>query len=98
MFHLVKKAVMAGLGVGAQGREKFEDWVREGEESQTGIAKAVKNLMTEVEKSTQKLEAKGRKLADECFQKMPISTRSDVERLEKKIQELANRIERKDRS
>jgi polyhydroxyalkanoate synthesis regulator phasin len=94
MFSLIKKAVMAGLGVGAQGREKFEELVRQGEQSQTEVAKAVKKLMTEAEKNAKTLEDKGRKLADRCFEKMPIPTRSDVERIEKKIQDLANRIER----
>jgi polyhydroxyalkanoate synthesis regulator phasin len=94
MFSLIKKAVMAGLGVGAQGREKFEELVRQGEQSQTEVAKAVKKMMTEAEKNARMLEDKGRELAGRCFEKMPIPTRSDVERLEKKIQDLADRIER----
>jgi len=94
MFNHIKKAVMAGLGVGSQGREKFEELVRQGEQSQTEVAKAVKKFMTETEKNAKKLEEKGRKLADRCMDKLPVPTRSDIERLERKIQDLMNRIER----
>ena len=94
MFTLIKKAVMAGLGIEAQGREKFEELVRRGEQSQTDCAKAVKEFITEAEKSAKKLEEKGRKVADRILEKMPIPTKSDLARLEQKIQELAARVGR----
>ena len=92
MFTLIKKAVMAGLGIGAQGCGKFEELVRQGEESQTEYAKAVRKFMTEAEKNAKKLEDKGRKLADRVLDKMPIPTRSDLERIERKIQDLSSRL------
>lgn len=94
MFNLIKKTVMAGLGIEAQGREKFEELVRKGEQSQTDCAKAVKEFMTEAEKNAKKLEEKGRKVADRILESVPIPTKSDLARLEKKIQELASRMER----
>lgn len=92
MFGLVKKAVLAGLGIGSMGCGKFEELVRQGEESQSEYAKAIKRLMAEAEKDSQKLEEKGRKLAEKCLEKVPIPTRTDFERLEKKIQDLSSRI------
>lgn len=94
MFTLIKKAVLAGLGIEAQGREKFEELVRRGEQSETTCAKAVKEFMTEAEKNAKKLGEKGRKVADRILESAPIPTKSDLARLEKKIQELASRMER----
>ena len=94
MFTLIKKAVLAGLGVGAQGREKFEDLVRHGEQNQTETAQAIKKLLTEAEKTAKKFEKKGVEFADRFLSKMPLPTRSDIERLEKRIQDLASRIDR----
>jgi hypothetical protein len=85
MRNLIKKAVMAGLGIEAKGREKLEELVRDGEESQTDCAKAVKKFMTEAGRAAEKLE---KKVADAW----PVAMRSDLERLEKKIQELASKI------
>ena len=85
---------MAGLGVSAQGFDKLDELVRQGEQSQTECAKAVRAFMSGAEKNSKKLEEKGRKWMEQVLEKMPYPTRSDIERLEKKIQDLSARIER----
>ena len=72
--------------------ERFEDWVRHGEESQSDCAKAVRKFLSEAEKNSDKIEEKGRKLAKRILEKSPVPTRSDLERLEKQIQELSHRL------
>jgi polyhydroxyalkanoate synthesis regulator phasin len=95
VLSLFRKAVMAGLGVGAQGMDKFEELAREGELSQTECAKAVRTLISEAEKGSKKLEESGRRMAERFLEHLPIPTRSDIERLEKKIQDLSVQVERK---
>ena len=94
MLSLIKKAVLAGLGAVAGGRETFEDLVRRGEQNQTDLAKAVKGLMAETEKTLKKLAEKERDCVDRVLKKMPIATKSDLDRLEQKIEELAARVGR----
>ena len=94
VIELIRKTVMAGLGVSAQGFDKLDELVRQGEQSQTECAKAVRTFMNGAEKNSKKLEEKGRKWMEQVLEKMPYPTRSDIERLEKKIQDLSARIER----
>jgi polyhydroxyalkanoate synthesis regulator phasin len=94
MLSLIKKAVLAGLGAVAGGRETFDDLVRRGEQSQTDFAKTVKGFMTDTEKTLKKLEEKERECVDQVLKKMPMATKSDLDRLEKKIEELAARVGR----
>ena len=77
--------MLAGLGIEAKGRGKLDELVRDGEASETDCARAVKKWMDEAEKAAERIE---KKLAG----RWPMALRSDLERLEKKIQELASRI------
>jgi polyhydroxyalkanoate synthesis regulator phasin len=92
MVRKIRKAVMAGLGMGAWGVEHLDDWVRRGEETQNEWAKSVRKFLSEAEKNSDKLEEKGRKLVRRVLDKSPIPTRSDLERLEKQIHELSHRM------
>lgn len=94
MFRLIRKAVMVGIGFGAQGFERLDEFEKEGERSQKEYAKAARSLLSELEKNSEKLERKCRSAADRVFERSPIPTRSDFNRLEKKVHDLAARIER----
>lgn len=94
MYDQARKLVLAGLGIGAQGRDQFEEWVRQGEENDAEYAKAIRKFMSEAEKNKDKWNNRCRELSDRVFQCLPIPTRSDIERLEKKVSDLASQLDR----
>lgn len=92
MVKLMKKMVMAGLGVEAKARETWEDLVRRGEENQEDYAKKVKDRVASLEKDLKELGKKNRDLIDKVMDKLPIATKADLDRLEKKIRELSAKL------
>ncbi|HEY5594323.1 MAG TPA: phasin family protein [Nitrospiria bacterium] len=92
MVKLMKKMVMAGLGVEAKARETWEDLVRRGEENQEEYAKKVKDRVALLEKDLKGIGKKNRDLIEKVMDKLPIATKADLDRLEKKIQELSARL------
>ncbi|HUK56000.1 MAG TPA: phasin family protein [Nitrospiria bacterium] len=89
---MMKKMVMAGLGVEAKARETWEELVRRGEENQRDYAKKMKERVAGLEKDLSRLEKKERDLIDKVMAKLPLATKADLDRLEKKIQELTAKI------
>jgi len=92
MVKMMKKMVMAGLGVEAKARETLEELIRRGEENQEGYAKKVKERVAGLEKDLKEFEKKERDLVDRVMAKLPIATKADLDRLEKKIQELSGKL------
>ncbi|MBI3609188.1 MAG: hypothetical protein HY204_00600 [Nitrospirae bacterium] len=92
MVKLMKKVVLAGLGAEAKARETWEDLVRRGEENQKDYAKKVKDRVALLEKDLKELEKKERDLIERVMAKLPIATKADLDRLEKKIQELSAKL------
>ncbi|HTN44323.1 MAG TPA: phasin family protein [Nitrospiria bacterium] len=92
MVKLMKKMVLAGLGVEAKARETWEELLRRGEENQNNYAKKVKGRVADLEKDLKDLEKKERDLVDRVMAKLPIATKADMDRLEKKIQELSAKL------
>jgi len=92
MVKLMKKIMLAGLGVEAKARETWEDLVRRGEENQEEYAKKVKDRVALLEKDLKGIGKKNRDLIEKVMDKLPIATKADLDRLEKKIQELSARL------
>ena len=92
MVKLIKTVLMAGLGLEAKVRKEWDELVRRGEESQTDCAKKVKSCAASLEKDLKELEKKERELIDKVMAKLPIATKADLDRLEKKIQELSAKL------
>jgi len=94
MVRLMKKVIMAGLGVEAKARETWEDLVRRGEANEEGYAKRVRERMGFLEKDLKELEKKEREFVDKVMAKLPIATKADLDRLERKIQELTDKLKK----
>jgi len=92
MVKLVREAVLAGLGIEAKAREVWEDLVRRGEENSQDYAKRMKEGAGRLEKDLKGLEKKERELIEKVLSKIPLATKTDLERLEKKIQELSAKM------
>lgn len=94
MVKLMKKVVLAGLGVAANARETFDELVRRGEENQGDTAKRVKDCLASLEKDLKALEKKERDFIERVMAKLPVATKADLERLEQKIQELVGKTKK----
>jgi len=93
MSDIIKKTILAGLGVLSLSREKAEeitkDLVKRGEVAKTEEAKFVKDLMEKAEKSRVEVEKKIEKVVEKTLAKLNIPTRKELDALEKKVNKLA---------
>lgn len=92
MVKLMKKMVLAGLGVESKARETWKELVRRGEENEGDFAKKAKSCAASLEKDLKEFEKKERDLIDRVMARLPIATKADLDRLEKKIQELSSKV------
>jgi len=96
MADLIKKTILAGLGVLSLSREKAEeitkDLIKRGELAKTDEAKFVRDLMDLVKKNKAGLEEKIEKAVRKALAKLEIPTRKDIDDLKEEI----NKLSRKD--
>ena len=92
MFDLIKKGVLLGLGALAVSKEKVEEVVDElikkGELAKDERSKAIQDFLKKAEDQERILIAKINTEVDKAIKKLGIPTKQDLERLEKKIDEL----------
>jgi poly(hydroxyalkanoate) granule-associated protein len=95
MFETLDKMMLAGLGAISMTRERaekiFDEYVSRGKlekESRTGFIKA---MMDAAEKNREEFEKLIDKQVRETVEHLNLPTRDDVQRLEKKIDELVDR-------
>ena len=93
MSDLIKKTILAGLGVLSLSHEKArkiaKDLIREGELAKTDEAKFVKDLMSMAEKSQDDVEKKVEKAVKQILIKINIPTRKELNELKAKIDKLS---------
>ena len=88
----IKRAMMAGLGAQEKAKEFVDDLVKQGELSKGEAASLVKEWVSKAEDSRKDLDVKVKDAITATLEKLNIPTRDDVEKLEKKVQNLAARI------
>ncbi len=92
MPELIKKAILASLGVLSLTREKAkklaEDLVKRGELAKTEESEFVKDLITQVEKSKVEVEKKIEKIVEKTLKKLNIPTRKELDTLKAKVDKL----------
>ena len=95
MFETLDKMMLAGLGAISMTREKaeqiFDDYVSRGKlekDSRTGFVKA---MMDAADKNRAELEKLIGRQVKETMENLNLPTREDIQRLEKKIDELSSR-------
>lgn len=92
MVKLLRKVVMAGLGVEAKLSEKLDELAAQGEASATPAAKCVKDAFDRVKTQANDLERKEKELLDHLLHKVRIPTTADIERLEAQLRDIAARM------
>jgi len=92
MFETLDKMMLAGLGAVSMTKDRaeqiFDEYVSKGQaakESRTGF---VKEVMDSAERTRSELESMIAKQVEETIGKLPLATKEDIERIEKKLDEL----------
>ncbi len=89
---IIKKAMLAGLGAQEKAREFVEDLVKTGELSKGEASSLVKEWASKAEDSKKELDHKIKDALGATLEKLNIPSRDDMEKLEKKVQNLTARI------
>lgn len=94
VFDVVRNAIMAGFGVQEKVKEFIDELVKKGELSESQGAKLVKEWTEKADKSTSELSKSMSELVSKTLEKMNIPTKDDMEKLNKKIQNLSSRVKK----
>jgi polyhydroxyalkanoate synthesis regulator phasin len=94
VFDVVRNAIMAGFGVQEKVKEFIDELVKKGELSESQGAKLVKDWTERADKTSSEL---GKIISDsvaKAVEKISIATKEDIERLNKEIQGISERIKK----
>ena len=99
MIDLIKKMMMAGIGLGLKTWGEVEtvakELVEKGKMSEKEGSKFIKDLQKRYEDTQKKLEARVEKSAKEFLKRANVVTRDDLKALEKEIKELKKMVSTK---
>lgn len=91
---ILHKAFMAGLGVPEKMKEIVDELVKKGELSESQGAKLVKEWSDKASKTGDDISKNITDLINKALEKMNIPTRSEVEKLERKVTALSARVKK----
>ena len=97
MIDLMRTAAFLGIGAMIKTKELLEELAEKGKQNQGPAAKLAKNCLDDFEAVVKKAEKELKPGLDKLCHAANLPTRSDIERLEKRIQELSNRLAPEDR-
>ena len=89
---VIKRAMLAGLGAQEKAKEFVDELVKQGELSKGEGASLVKEWVSKAEESTKDLDVKVKDALTSTLERLNIPSRDDMEKLEKKVQNLSARI------
>ncbi|RKY58840.1 MAG: polyhydroxyalkanoate synthesis regulator [Candidatus Neomarinimicrobiota bacterium] len=94
MLDLFKKAVLMGLGTVTITKEKVEqivdELIKKGELTEGERSKAIRDFLLKAQEQEKVLDEKVTSIVKKTIEKFDLPTRKDIERLEKKIDDLKN--------
>ncbi len=93
MYTLMKKAVMTGLGIRVMVNQVVDDLVKKGESTPDKRAATVREFVTACEQSAHKVETAVKEGMCSVAQAVRMPTRADVDALERKVQELSQKVD-----
>ena len=95
MFETIDKLWLAGLGALSMTRERaeeiFDEYVQKGQAEKASRSGFVKELLQTAEKTRNDLEEMISERVREAVAKLSLASRKDIERMEKKLDELLSR-------
>ncbi len=89
---VIKKAMLAGLGAQEKAKEFIDELVKAGELSKSDASSLVKEWVSKAEESRKDLDAKIKDAMTGAMEKFNLPTRDDVEKMEKKLQNISARL------
>lgn len=94
VYDVVRKALMAGLGMQEKVKELVDDLVKKGELNEHEGAKLVKEFMDKARTSRSDINKKITESVSKGYEKANIATREELEKLTKKVQQLTLRVKK----
>ncbi len=98
LFDALRNALLAGFGVQEKVKEFIDDLVKKGELSESQGAKLVKEWSEKAEKNTEDISKSLGELVETTLSKMNLTTKSDIDKIEEKINALTARLDTIDKS
>ncbi len=98
LFDTLRNALLAGFGVQEKVKEFIDDLVKKGELSESQGAKLVKEWSEKAEKNTEDISKSLGELIESTLSRMNLTTKSDIDKIEEKINALAARLDTLEKS
>jgi polyhydroxyalkanoate synthesis regulator phasin len=99
MLDIIRKSMLAGIGLltlsQEKARELVDELVKQGEVSKEEGSKLLKEFLEKVDKNTQELEKKVNELLQKTLTKMNIPTKEELEKLRREIESLKQQLAEK---
>lgn len=92
LFDVIRNAMLAGFGMQEKVREFIDDLVKKGELSETQGAKLVREWSEKFEKNTTEISKNISDAVTKTLEKMKLSTKEDIVKLNEKVDSLSARI------
>ncbi|MHB8173091.1 MAG: phasin family protein [Nitrospirota bacterium] len=94
VYDMVRKALLAGLGMQEKVKELLDDLVKKGELNETEGARLMKEWMVRAKSSTEDVSKMASDSLDMAFDKMNLASRDEMNSLSKKVQQLSVRVKK----
>lgn len=94
LYEIVRKSMLAGLGVQEKVKEVVDDLVKKGELNEREGAKLVKEFMDKAKSSRAEFDKKLAEGVAMGYEKANIATKEDLDKLTKKMQQLTLRVKK----
>lgn len=94
VYEMMRKAVMASLGVQEKMKEFVDDLIKKGELNEHEGAKLMKEWMDKAKTSTEDVNKMASDSARVAFEKLNIATKEELDSLNKKVQQLSVRLKK----
>jgi len=92
LFDVVRNAMLAGLGIQETFKEFLDNLVKKGELSESQGAKILKEWTEKADKTSEQLSKNISELVAMTLEKMNLPTKDDIEKLNKEILSLSDRL------
>jgi len=92
LFDVVRNAMLAGLGIQETFKEFLDNLVKKGELSESQGAKILKEWTEKADKTSEQLSKNISELVARTLEKMNLPTKDDIEKLNKEILSLSDRL------
>jgi poly(hydroxyalkanoate) granule-associated protein len=94
VYDIVRKTLLAGLGMQEKVKELVEDLVKKGELNEREGAKLVKEWMEKAKSSTEDMNKMFSEGVSKGMEKANIATKEDLDKLTKKVHQLTVRVKK----